>query len=108
MKRVFRMKVLPFFAFSVVTIVASFSILSSPSSRSSVCDFQPVADFDPKLPASHVVNQCARYQEGVEEISWFSWVAGKSSSFQFHFFDLLELLHSDKHNDFSSSPNGTQ
>lgn len=102
------MKVLTFFALCGVIALTSVFAVSAPTTRASVCDFQPVTDFDPKLPASHVVNQCARYQEGVEEISWFSWIAGNSSSFQFHFFDLLELLHSDKHNDFSSSPNDTQ
>ncbi|WP_334031353.1 hypothetical protein [Alteromonas sp. P256] len=103
------MKVLPFFALCGVVALASATMVSAPNARSSVCDFQPVTEFNPKLPASHILNQCARYQEGVEEVSWLSWVAGKSSSFQFHFLDLLELLHSDNsHQDFSSSPKDAQ
>ncbi|WP_018982505.1 hypothetical protein [Salinimonas chungwhensis] len=28
-----------------------------------------------------------------EQISWKAWVSGNSLSFQFHFFDLMELLY---------------
>jgi hypothetical protein len=28
-------------------------------------------------------------------VNWFDWIGGKSSSYQFHFLDLLELLHGD-------------
>tara|TARA_A200000113_G_scaffold128094_1_gene115280 strand:+ start:196 stop:504 length:309 start_codon:yes stop_codon:yes gene_type:complete len=97
------MKVLPFFAICGAVALASVAVTIAPKTHSSVCDFQPVTEFNPKLPASHVQNQCARYQEGVEEVSWFSWIAGKSFSFQFHFLDLLELLHNDEGNrDFTS------
>ncbi|RDV26708.1 hypothetical protein DXV75_06900 [Alteromonas aestuariivivens] len=27
------------------------------------------------------------------EVSWLSWISGKSSTYQFHFLDLLELLY---------------
>ncbi|OJF70217.1 hypothetical protein BK026_16345 [Alteromonas sp. V450] len=100
------MKVIPLLAVIVAVITGSFAISSHSESRSSVCEFQPVAEFNPKLPASHIQNQCARYHDGVTEVSWFSWFAGKSSSFQFHFLDLLELLHNDEGNrDFGTSPN---
>lgn len=32
--------------------------------------------------------------DDVTEVSWYSWFAGKSASYQFHFLDLLELLYS--------------
>ena len=100
------MKVLPFFAVCGSAALLSVALSSAPQSRSSVCNYQPVTEFNPKLPASHIQNQCARHKDGVEEVSWFSWIAGKSPSFQFHFLDLLELLHSDDGGvDFSSSPN---
>lgn len=100
------MKVLPFFAVCGSAALLSVALSSAPQSRSSVCNYQPVTEFNPKLPASHIQNQCARHQEGVEEVSWLSWIAGKSSSFQFHFLDLLELLHSDDGNrDFTSPSN---
>ena len=100
------MKVFPFFAVCGAVALVGVSLSSAPNSHSSVCEFQPVTEFNPKLPASHIQNQCARYQEGVEEVSWLSWIAGKSPSFQFHFLDLLELLHSDEGNrDFTSPAN---
>jgi hypothetical protein len=97
------MKVLPFFVMCGVTALLSIALTFTPNSRSSVCDYQPATEFNPKLPASHIQNQCARLKDGVEEVSWLSWIAGKSPSFQFHFLDLLELLHNDDSNvDFSS------
>ncbi|WP_299080011.1 hypothetical protein [uncultured Paraglaciecola sp.] len=42
------------------------------------------------LPVSHPANRCASQQ--TQEISWSEWFAGGSSSYQFHFIDLLELL----------------
>ena len=30
-----------------------------------------------------------------ETVNWFDWIGGKSSSYQFHFLDLLELLYGD-------------
>ncbi|WP_338519900.1 hypothetical protein [Alteromonas gracilis] len=100
------MKVLPFFAVCGTVALMSVAASSTSQTHSSVCQYQPVTEFNPKLPASHIQNQCARHMEGVEEVSWFSWIAGKSPSFQFHFLDLLELLHNDDSSvDFTSSPN---
>ena len=102
------MKVLPFFAICGAVALISVAVTSTPNSHSSVCEFHPVTESTPKWPASHIQNQCARHQEGVEEVSWLSWIAGKSSSFQFHFLDLLELMHSDEGNrDFTSPANDT-
>ena len=88
-----------------VVALVSAVIYPRPDMQASVCDFQPASNFNPKLPASHIQNQCARDREGVVEVSWLSWLSGKSPSFQFHFLDLLELLHgdNDKRN-FSQSP----
>ncbi|GGW78808.1 hypothetical protein GCM10007391_09300 [Alteromonas halophila] len=43
----------------------------------------------------------------VTGVSWYSWLAGKSVSYQFHFLDLLELLYSndDKRGHFGASAN---
>ena len=43
-----------------------------------------------ELPASHPVNKCAAKPS--QGISWSEWFTGRSSSYQFHFIDLLELL----------------
>ncbi|BFT28929.1 hypothetical protein D210916BOD24_01050 [Alteromonas sp. D210916BOD_24] len=90
------MKVLPFLVACTAVAVVSIAVSFSSNSSSSLCDYQPVTEFNPKLPASHIQNQCARYQDGVAEVSWLSWLAGQSPSFQFHFLDLLELLHKDE------------
>ncbi|MFT4807160.1 MAG: hypothetical protein ACI9LX_000477 [Paraglaciecola sp.] len=46
--------------------------------------------FDQNLPVSHPVNRCADHQS--QGVSWSEWFTGRSSSYQFHFIDLLELL----------------
>ncbi|AGH47143.1 hypothetical protein [Paraglaciecola psychrophila] len=45
---------------------------------------------DHELPVSHPVNRCAANQQ--QGVSWSEWFSGRSSSYQFHFIDLLELL----------------
>ncbi|MCU7553321.1 hypothetical protein OCL06_01775 [Alteromonas sp. ASW11-19] len=69
-----------------------------------VCEFQPEQQFDARLPASHIQNQCSRVNMG--EVSWLSWVAGRSLSYDFHYLDLLELLHDDSNDGDLSSPQG--
>ena len=99
------MKVLPLFVVCSALAIGGFTVSFTSNSSSSLCDYQPVTEFNPKLAASHIQNQCARYQDGVEEVSWLSWLAGKSPSFQFHFLDLLELLHNDENRTDFTSPN---
>jgi hypothetical protein len=98
------MKILPICAVISAVALSGITLFSRADSGLSVCEFQPVTTFNPKLPASHIQNQCARYKDGVEEVSWLSWLAGKSPSFQFHFLDLLELLHSDDASSDFSQP----
>ena len=45
---------------------------------------------DHELPVSHPLNRCAMEQS--QGVSWSEWFTGRSSSYQFHFIDLLELL----------------
>ena len=45
---------------------------------------------DQELPVSHPQNRCATDQS--QGVSWSNWFTGRSSSYQFHFIDLLELL----------------
>ncbi|MBO1270970.1 hypothetical protein J3L11_04810 [Shewanella sp. 4t3-1-2LB] len=49
-----------------------------------------VTEYNSKLPSSHPNNRCAMQDD---DLSWSSWLSGKSRSGQFHFIDLLELLH---------------
>lgn len=49
-----------------------------------------VTEYNAKLPSSHPNNRCAVQDD---DLSWTNWLSGKSRSGQFHFIDLLELLH---------------
>jgi len=52
---------------------------------------------DQELPVSHPVNRCAADQS--QGVSWSEWFTGRSSSYQFHFIDLLELLSRSGNNE---------
>ena len=57
-----------------------------------MCEFHHNSEeYEQVLPAGHLVTQCGATM--VSEVSWLEWFSGKSSSYQFHFFDLLELLY---------------
>lgn len=77
-----------------LTGVAFAAVLSlsyaSPEEGNLFCSCEANISFDHTLPLSHPVNRCASMQS--EGVSWTSWFSGRSSSYQFHFIDLLELL----------------
>jgi hypothetical protein len=52
---------------------------------------------DHELPVSHPMNRCAADQS--QGVSWSEWFTGRSSSNQFHFIDLLELLSRSRNNE---------
>ncbi|WP_144211970.1 hypothetical protein [Shewanella donghaensis] len=56
------------------------------------CDCSNDVTYNSSLPSSHPTNRCAIDSDNV---SWGDWVTGNSRSSQFHFLDLLELLHSN-------------
>jgi hypothetical protein len=60
------------------------------------------AVFNHELPVSHPVNRCAASQSN--GVSWSEWFTGRSSSYQFHFINLLELL-SRSGNNKAKNPN---
>lgn len=47
--------------------------------------------FDANLPVNHPLNRCA-IDKKENSVSWTKWFSGRSSSYQFHYLDLLELL----------------
>lgn len=49
------------------------------------------ATVTPMVNLVEAPSQCASSKQN-ERVSWLSWVTGQSSSFEFHFLDLLELL----------------
>ncbi|MGJ8682383.1 hypothetical protein [Paraglaciecola sp.] len=73
---------------------------ASPQEGSLFCHCETNISFDHNLPLSHPVNRCASSQS--DAVSWSSWISGKSSSYQFHFIDLLELLSRTK--DYTKVP----
>jgi len=90
-----------------LTILAVGAYLVLPNSSSGELDaFCADAEnitMDNNLPVSHPKNKCASQQ--LNGVSWSSWFTGRSSSYQFHFIDLLELLSRSKE---SGSNNPTQ
>ena len=58
--------------------------------RNAFCGNLENVVLDQELPVSHPVNRCAAEQS--QGVSWSEWFTGRSSSYQFHFIDLLELL----------------
>jgi hypothetical protein len=77
-----------------LTSLATVAILSasqvSSGDRNAFCGNSKNVVLDQELPISHPVNRCAGVQS--QGISWSQWFTGRSSSYQFHFIDLLELL----------------
>ncbi|QQX80091.1 hypothetical protein JK628_21850 [Shewanella sp. KX20019] len=76
----------------VTAAVGTISLTSQSSDLASsacVCD-TATSSYNPGLPASHPNNRCASQSD---DLSWKSWLSGKSQNNQLHFIDLLELLH---------------
>ncbi|QYK01614.1 hypothetical protein [Shewanella psychrotolerans] len=71
-----------------MTALSVTSLSDNSTSVACVCDGN--TNYNPTLPANHPNNRCA--QQG-DNVSWGNWLTGKSRSSQFHFLDLLELLH---------------
>jgi hypothetical protein len=68
---------------------------TSENEGSMFCSCPQTVNFDHQLPMSHPINRCATEQSS--EVSWSSWISGRSTSYQFHFIDLLELLSRHTH-----------
>jgi hypothetical protein len=58
---------------------------------------------DQTLPLSHPANRCASQKN--QGVSWSSWFSGSSSSYPFHFIDLLELLSRSTDKSATTQPN---
>ncbi len=77
----------------VTAAIGTISLTSQPtetaSSAACVCD-NATSSYNPGLPASHPSNRCAAQSH---DLSWKSWLSGKSHTNQLHFIDLFELLY---------------
>ncbi|MGB0214674.1 MAG: hypothetical protein ACPF9E_04385 [Alteromonas oceani] len=49
--------------------------------------------------ADRLENRVANVLDEAEQVSWVSWLTGRSTSYRFHFLDLLELLSRHKGKD---------
>lgn len=76
-------------AASVLFIALAYAQME-PAEGTLTCSCAPQVVFDHSLPMSHPINRCASKQS--TGVSWFSWITGRSTSYQFHYLDLLELL----------------
>ena len=84
-------------ALAVSFIVLFTSQVRSDSEETLACACSANVTYDSMLPASHPQNRCAIQ---AKELNWGTWLTGKSGSGQFHFFDLLELLHGKRNGNF--------
>lgn len=73
-------------------IFASAMVVVALQKPASECHWQ--SQMDMQTVSSVSVNTSSpTCDSDVTEVSWYSWLAGKSASYQFHFLDLLELLY---------------
>ena len=90
------------FTLTGVTVIslATVAILSvfqvSSDDRNVFCGHLENTVLEHELPISHPVNRCVANQS--HGVSWSEWFTGRSSSYQFHFIDLLELLSRSDNN----------
>ncbi|ABI70243.1 conserved hypothetical protein [Shewanella frigidimarina NCIMB 400] len=98
------------FATSALALLLSQVLMAteSNSANSKACVCNSTTNYNASLPSSHPTNRCA---EQSNDVSWGNWITGNSRSSQFHFIDLLELIHGHKDkplNDMPTSGNPTQ
>ncbi len=78
-----------------LTGIAAIALLSFPQissdDKSVFCGDTENTVIEHELPISHPANRCATASQS-QGVSWSEWFTGRSSSYQFHFIDLLELL----------------
>jgi len=90
------------FTLTGVTIISltTIAILSVPQvmldDKNGFCGNLENVVLEHELPISHPVNRCVANQS--HGVSWSEWFTGRSSSYQFHFIDLLELLSRSDNN----------
>ena len=91
------------FATSALALLLSQVLMASETQNASgeACVCNSSTSYDAQLPSSHPKNRCA---EQSNDVSWGNWVAGNSRSSQFHFIDLLELIHGHKDKPLNDMP----
>lgn len=74
---------------AIGAVALSSSPMENASTTACACD-STTSQYNPSLPASHPSNRCANQSN---DLSWKSWLTGKSQTNQLHFIDLFELLY---------------
>ncbi|CAM3263224.1 hypothetical protein [Shewanella pealeana] len=74
---------------AIGTLALSSTAVETASNNACACD-STSNQYNPSLPASHPSNRCASQSD---DLSWKSWLTGKSQTNQLHFIDLFELLY---------------
>lgn len=89
-------------AFCCVALVSLASTDKDSNLTTQACVCDNTTDYNSSLPSSHPSNRCATQNK---DVNWGNWLTGNSRSSQFHFLDLLELLHGFKNEPVSDIPN---
>lgn len=74
-------------------VIAAVIMMAALPQSTSECNWQSQMNVQTRSSIS-ISDQMRVCDDDVTEVSWYSWLAGKSASYQFHFLDLLELLYS--------------
>ncbi|AZG71884.1 hypothetical protein [Shewanella livingstonensis] len=95
--------ILAVFATSALALLLSQILMTTErhSANSKACVCSSSTNYNASLPSSHPTNRCA---EQSNDVSWGNWVTGNSRSSQFHFIDLLELIHGHKDKPLNDMP----
>ncbi len=83
-------------ALVAIVVMLSAAFCDPATVTKAVCDFQDEAQT--VTQAAALPRECSALM--MTEVSWLEWASGKSTSYQFHFFDLLELLYGNSDRDF--------
>jgi hypothetical protein len=85
------LKLATIFAIIAFISLAGATVSAKNNLTSLACGCSYATKLDVSLPLSHPKNRCAD-NNTTRDISWFTWLSGKTKSNQFHYLDLLELL----------------
>lgn len=93
-------------ATSSLVMISSFALpTSTQSNTTQACVCKSDTTFNASLPNNHPANRCATQEN---DVSWKNWITGNSRSGQFHFIDLIELLHGHKNKPLGDIPGSSK
>ena len=91
----------PLGALVAAAVMLSAAYFNPPSVSKVVCELNAdTSSITQTVSLANPASQCSELL--TPEVSWLEWAAGKSTSYQFHFFDLLELLYGRSDSNFNA------